>query len=48
MLGLNDFLWFPSKTELNMDFWVEFQFEFLVLFCYEELSETWEVQTLIE
>lgn len=48
MLGLNDFLWFPSKTKLNVDFWVEFHFEFLVLFSYEELSETWEVQTLIE
>lgn len=48
MLRLNDFLWFPSKTKLNMDFWVEFHFEFLVLFSYEELSETWEVQTLIE
>lgn len=48
MLGLNDFLWFPSKTKLNVDFWVEFHFEFLVLFGYEELSETWEVQTLIE
>lgn len=48
MLGLNDFLWFLSKTELNVDFWVEFQFEFLVLFFYEELSETWEVQTVIE
>lgn len=48
MLGLNDFLWFPSKTKLNVDFWVEFHFEFLVLFSYEELSETWEVQTIIE
>lgn len=48
MLGLNDFLWFASKTKLNVDFWVEFHFEFLVLFSYEELSETWEVQTLIE